>query len=60
MQIKPRPVFLQSPTPQPHARPATVLRDELDAGRFEGGADGLDGAGVGYPFSSFKIGQSGR
>jgi len=25
--------------PQPHARPAAILRDEFDAGRFKGGAD---------------------
>ena len=29
---------------EPHACPSAVLRDELDAGLFEGGTDGIDSA----------------
>ena len=29
--------------PQPHARPAAILGDELDASGFKGGADRIDG-----------------
>ena len=43
--------------PQPHARPAPVLGDELDAGRFKGGADRGEGAGLRLATSYFKIRQ---
>ena len=37
---------LLSGLPQTNPGPATVRRDELDAGGFEGGADGGEGAGI--------------
>jgi hypothetical protein len=43
--------------PQSHARPATVLRDELDASVFEGAADGVEGRVDWRPPPAFKIGN---
>lgn len=40
---------------QPHARPAAVLGDELDAGSFEGGADGGEIVGGRRAFSRLEV-----
>jgi len=40
-----------------NTRPTPVLRDELDAGRFERGADRREGSWVGLPLPGFEIGQ---
>lgn len=44
-------------SPEPHPRPAPVLLDELDAGGFQGGTDGGEGAGVRLACLAFKVGD---
>jgi hypothetical protein len=41
--------------PQPHARPAAVLGDELDAGRFEGAAKNIKRGILRRGLAAFEI-----